>query len=374
VATRRFETKRRTSEPLSAKRRKFRKAPPLAQPVSIEEKLGIRRRLHLCRFDPLECASTVNFHHTACRSSEVNLPSEFHIAHLTDAHLPPAPWPPRSERALKRTLGYINWKRARERNTDGAMLSRLVADMRAHQPDHVAMTGDIVNLALDSEFRAARPWLQSLGTVDDVSFVPGNHDSYVASALPSLAAAFGPWTTDGARTSGAFAYPYLRVRGKVAFIGLNSGVPTGLFMATGRLGTEQIERLRRVLSDCAKQGLARVIMVHHAPVLGIAPMRRMIDAPETRRALAEEGAELVLHGHHHKRMVDFIDSEHTRTAGGRIPVIGAPSASTRLKDDEHRAAYHLVGLAFQGEQVAVKITARGPDVTSGEIIQLPQVL
>ena len=71
-------------------------------------------------------------------------------------------------------------------------------------------------------------------------------------------------------------------------------------------------------------------------------MRRMVDAPDVRLALAEEGAELVLHGHHHKRMVNFIDSERTQTAGGRIPVVGAPSASTWLTDDKHRAAYHLV--------------------------------
>lgn len=254
------------------------------------------------------------------------------------------------------------------------MLSRLVADMRAHEPDHVAMTGDIVNLALEREYRAALRWLHSLGDVSDISFVPGNHDAYVASAMPTLARSFLPWTTDDPNASGAFSFPYMRLRGQVALIGLNSGLPTPLFMATGRVGAEQTTQLRRLLSDAYKQRLARVVMVHHAPVLGIAPMRRMVDAPEVRRALAEEGAELVLHGHHHKRMVNLIDSARTRTAGGRIPVIGAPSASTALTDDKHRAAYHLVSLALQNEEVAIKIEARGPDGKSGAITQLPRIL
>ncbi len=254
------------------------------------------------------------------------------------------------------------------------MLSRLVTDLRAHKPDHVAMTGDIVNLALEREYQAALRWLHSLGDVSDVSFVPGNHDAYVAGAMPSLARSFLPWTTDDANASGAFTFPYMRLRGQVALIGVNSGLPTQLFMATGRVGADQIAQLRRLLSDGYKQGLVRVVMVHHAPILGIARMRRMVDAPEVQRALAEEGAELVLHGHHHKRMVHFIDSARTRTAGGRIPVIGAPSASTALSDDKHRAAYHLVSLALQSGQVAIKIEARGPDAKSGAIIELPPVL
>ena len=79
----------------------------------------------------------------------------FTIAHLSDAHLSPAPFPSPREMRLKRFMGYVNWKRGRERLNDMAMLARLVADLRAQAPEHVAMTGDVVNLALAREFESA---------------------------------------------------------------------------------------------------------------------------------------------------------------------------------------------------------------------------
>ncbi len=42
-------------------------------------------------------------------------------------------------------------------------LTALVADMRAQNPDHVAMTGDICNIGLPGEFPLAARWLGSLG-------------------------------------------------------------------------------------------------------------------------------------------------------------------------------------------------------------------
>src|SRR5580692_538710 len=103
----------------------------------------------------------------------------FTIAHLTDAHLAPAPWPRLSEMRLKRFMGYVNWKRSRERLSDMAGLERIVDDLRAQAPDHVAMTGDLVNIALPAEFRRAAAWMHTLGDPSEVSFTPGNHDAYV---------------------------------------------------------------------------------------------------------------------------------------------------------------------------------------------------
>ena len=55
----------------------------------------------------------------------------------------------------------------------------IVADIKASSPDHLAVTGDLVNLALDAEIEMARYWLETLGSPHDVSVVPGNHDAYV---------------------------------------------------------------------------------------------------------------------------------------------------------------------------------------------------
>ena len=305
---------------------------------------------------------------------QAKLTSTFTIAHLTDPHLPPAPWPPRGELAVKRVLGFLNWKRGRERWTDAAMLGRLVADIRAQGPDHVAMTGDIANLALEGEFAAGAEWLKTLGPPAAVSFVPGNHDAYVAQALPSLDAVFAPWTAGDAAREDAERFPYLRVRGNVAVIGVNSGVPTALFMATGKVGDAQLGRLRALLADCRARCLARIVLIHHAPAPGLARMRRMTDAEGLMKVLSEEGAELALHGHHHKRMLSFIPSARTRLRGGAIPVIGAPSASTLLQDERRRAAYHLARLETDGDAMYIAVTARGPGDGGVGIVELAKLL
>jgi 3',5'-cyclic AMP phosphodiesterase CpdA len=274
----------------------------------------------------------------------------FRIAHLTDPHLPPAPFPGGRELRLKRFLGWVNWNRSRRQIADSSLLARLVADMRAQNPDHVAMTGDAVNLALRSEFARAGAWMKTLG--DDVSFTPGNHDAYVNDALGPLRQTFAPWTE-------GFSFPYLKRRGEVALIGLNSGVPTWPFLATGRLGDAQLKAFRALLKDTA--GLARVVMIHHPPMRGgKAPrLRGLDDAGAFEGIVAECGAELVLHGHTHRVMGHALPSRATRNAQGFAPVLGAPSASARAPDAAHRACYYVIDLDKDGADWRIRWRARG---------------
>ena len=79
----------------------------------------------------------------------------FALAHLSDPHLPiPAgALRPLTQLAGKRSLAYLGWLRKRA----GAIPPEaLLADIAAHGPDHVAVTGDLTNLALPVEFAAAR--------------------------------------------------------------------------------------------------------------------------------------------------------------------------------------------------------------------------
>ncbi len=72
----------------------------------------------------------------------------FLLAHLSDPHVGPLPRPRRRELIGKRVTGYLNWTRSRSRIHDMAVLAQIVTDMKAHHPNHVAMTGDISNLGL----------------------------------------------------------------------------------------------------------------------------------------------------------------------------------------------------------------------------------
>ena len=279
------------------------------------------------------------------------------IAHITDPHLSPAPMPSLADFRLKRFMGYVNWKRGRERLNDMAMLTRLVEDLRAQQPDHVAVTGDIVNIGMPSEFRRAAAWMETLGDPADVSFVPGNHDAYVRAAMPFLKTIFEPWTTGDSGVSG---FPYLRLRGEVAIIGLSSGVPTAPLMATGKLGRSQLEAFAQLLKTTGEKGLARVVLIHHPPLAkGAPPFRGLTDAAAFERVVRSHGAEAVLHGHSHRRLVRLLPSAACRTVGGNIPVLGAPSAAAAAHDPRYRAAYHLVHLDREGDHWRVSARARG---------------
>jgi 3',5'-cyclic AMP phosphodiesterase CpdA len=283
----------------------------------------------------------------------------FTIAHITDPHLSPAPMPGFADLRLKRVMGFINWKRGRERLNDMALLKRLVEDLRAQRPDHVAVTGDLVNIGMPSEFKRAAAWMETLGEPSDVSFVPGNHDAYVRASMPLLEATFAPWTAGDTQRSGA-TYPYLRVRRGIAIIGLSSAVPTAPLMATGRLGKTQLEALAELLRETGAQGLARVVLIHHPPIArGAQPLRGLSDAVAFERVVRDFGAEAILHGHIHRQAVRSLPSRAARTVGGAVPVLSAPSAAAAASNLRYRAAYHLVRLDHEGELWRVGARVRG---------------
>src|SRR5690606_17621384 len=101
----------------------------------------------------------------------------------------------------------------------------LRADILASRPDHVAMTGDVVNFGLGREFTAAAAWLGGFGHDGSVSFVPGNHEALVRGAEAACAAAFKAFTASDDVADGAPGWPWMRVRGPVALIGLSTAIP-----------------------------------------------------------------------------------------------------------------------------------------------------
>src|ERR1700761_4238281 len=205
----------------------------------------------------------------------------FKLAHLSDPHLPPLPKPRFSELAGKRALGYLNWTRNRRKYYRREVLDALVGDMQAQAPDHIAVTGDLVNLALEAEFAPARKWLASVGAPERVTAIPGNHDAYVRATRHRFVQAFGEYLA-GDETSGDGAFPFMRRRGPLALIGLSSAVPTAPFMATGTLGRAQLEALETILVSLSAEQAFRVLLVHH-PLHSDSRPKRLTDS---RRLLA----------------------------------------------------------------------------------------
>jgi 3',5'-cyclic AMP phosphodiesterase CpdA len=256
----------------------------------------------------------------------------FTLAHLSDPHLAPLPRPDPLELLSKRGLGYINWLRKRRSIHRAEVLAGLLADLHSQATDHIAVTGDLINLSLSNEFAPARALLESIGTPQRVSLVPGNHDSYVRAAVGFAPLHWG----DYMRGDAAETFPFVRRRGPLALIGLSTSLPTWPFAATGRLFGDQLARLDEILAVLERERLFRVVLIHHPPVPKANHFRRLVDAAAMREVLRKRGAELVLHGHHHAAELVWLAGPWAA-----IPCVGVPSASGAPGHEDEPAAYNI---------------------------------
>jgi 3',5'-cyclic AMP phosphodiesterase CpdA len=278
----------------------------------------------------------------------------FTLAHLSDPHLPPLPKPKLSELADKRALGFLNWTRNRRKYHRREALDALVSDLKRQAPDHIAVTGDLVNLALEAEFAPSLAWLESIGPPDRVTAIPGNHDAYVRATRHKFSDVWADYL-NGDDASGPSIFPTLRRRGPLALIGLSSALPTPPFMATGTLGHAQLNALERVLEKLSAEQVFRVLLVHH-PLRSDSRIKRLTDSQALITLIRHHGVELVLHGHDH--MHSSIRIEGPTAA---IPVIGVPSASALAHGRHPAAAYNLFTIEHDGVVWRCEQVMRGID-------------
>jgi len=199
--------------------------------------------------------------------------------------------------------------------------------------DVVAVSGDVSQRARAGEFQRAREFLRQAERVSRTIVVPGNHD--VAWWLAPLGVG------DPNRMYAKYrAYinrnlePVLHVGG-ATLVGLNTS--QGVILKTltwnmrdisiiGHLTRGQIERAR-VEFEGARQGDARIIVMHHNPVKGELSQRHGLKhTQKILGAFAEMDVNLVLCGHDHQEAVHFI--EHTKR-GTVISTAGTISSRSR---------------------------------------------
>jgi len=263
----------------------------------------------------------------------------FRLAHLSDVHLGPLPEIAYRDLVSKRITGYVNWRRNRASALHGGVSDLIVADLKARHPDHIAVTGDMMNLALDAEIELSRLWLEALGAPENVSVVPGNHDAYVAGALAKACRSWSAFMRGDGQQEPARpgTFPYLRVRGQVALIGVSSARATAPFMASGFFGQRQAGRLSHLLDETRRMGLFRVVMIHHPPVRGAAAAhKRLFGIARFQKVMRNQGAELVLHGHTHLPTTYRIEGRD-----GPVPVVGVAAAGQAPGGKRPAGQYNL---------------------------------
>lgn len=290
------------------------------------------------------------------------------LAHLTDLHLP-IPAPPAIRDLLnKRALGYLSWRHNRRFRHVAGALEAVVEDCRRAAPDFTVISGDLVNISLESEFIAASQWLDEHFEGAYTAFAPGNHDAYVRLPWERGVGRFGAFMIgrrfddENARPPrDADDFPFVRTVGGVSLIFANSSPPTAPGLATGRLGKSQIERIRAELLRLGDAGQCRVLVIHHPVTEGATPRRKALnDAQPLRSALRESGVELVLHGHTHHSIRASVD-----TKDGPRPVVGGASASHPEAHGKYRPArynlFSIEGDAKSGWRISVDVRELDPD-------------
>jgi 3',5'-cyclic AMP phosphodiesterase CpdA len=298
------------------------------------------------------------------------------FAHLTDIHLPIREKPKLSALANKRVLGYLSWSRRRVNLHKQEACDALTADLATQSCDAAVISGDLVNIALPAEFEDARRWLDDRFEGVPTLFAPGNHDTYVRADWRRTLGLLAPYMVgvrsaqDEAREAAGFDdFPFLRHFAgaeDAAFIVANSAPSTAPGLASGRLGDEQIARIKQMLIDTRRQ--FQVLVLHHPVNDGVEPARKALsDRAKLRAMIAETGVDLVLHGHAHEPVFGAVE-----TPLGLAPVIGGGSASHPYGRGKYRPArYNLFSLSkLQGGRWRLELAIRELDPDKNIVVTI----
>lgn len=285
------------------------------------------------------------------------------IAHLSDLHVLSLEGASPLRFLNKRLTGYANLRFKRSHVHKPQTLREVLREIRRDAPDHVAITGDLTNLALESEFAAVRRMIdEELGmSADKVSVIPGNHDLYTNGAMKSrrFLTYFGDFVTsdlpDLAGSLPLGRFPFVRLRGPAAIIGLTSAIPQLPLVAAGKLGRTQLEALTDILLHPEVKKRTPVFLVHHPVHNPFSKSKALIeglhDADGLERALADVSRGLLLHGHLHRRIHRVL-----RTGAGQVDCVGATSASLHHEARDRMAGYNVYEIDEPGGPL--KISAR----------------
>jgi 3',5'-cyclic AMP phosphodiesterase CpdA len=229
--------------------------------------------------------------------------------------------------------------------------------------DVVAVSGDLSQRSRSGEFQRARVFLQHAKRYSEVIVVPGNHDV----AWWKAPLGFGDplkMTANYRRFISDDLEPVLRIAG-ATIVGLNTSQGVTRRTLTwnvrdisiiGDLRRDQLERARAEF-ERSRAGDARIIVMHHNPVMG--ELSRRHGLKHTQRilgAFAEMGVDLVCCGHDHQEAVHYI--EHTKK-GTVISTAGTISNRARGGRPGSVNSIRITGGNIEVSTLVWSVEARG---------------
>jgi len=269
------------------------------------------------------------------------------ILHLSDLHFHALP---RTipEWASKRALGATNLVLRRARHYPLARAKALVAQVRALSWDHLVISGDLTQLALEPEFAQARDILAPLlENPQRVTVLPGNHDRYVADAqFPEdrFQTHFGEFWTEGPLLAKELGEGW-------HLLGWDSTHPNDWWSACGTVPQVAIASTERHLSELPDD--AKVVLANHYPLWfpegwqvkarhelhNLLPVQAWVQRQPKIRAY--------LHGHVHRNW-------HLTIPRDKMPALEAvnSASSTEVLRPGKTSSFHRIVL--DGETISVE--------------------
>ena len=278
------------------------------------------------------------------------------LVHLTDPHLSTLDGESLLTLRGKRWSGYLSWRKNRRKHFLPAVLNTLVDSVKAENADQILLTGDLVHIGLDKEIAEASEWLSKLGDPGKVMLVPGNHDVYSSGSAGSVCQGWSEYLFPPDEQAGSGCtldqFPVVRKLGKLSLIGLSTACVTPVFMATGRLGEAQLQRLEGLLQQATDEGQTVVLLIHHPPLPGLTHWRKALtDAVALEAVLERHSPALIFYGHlHHNHEQQWGDARLYCTAAAS----STSDASYRViviedKDDHQVFRMRLKSVDIDGD-------------------------
>jgi 3',5'-cyclic AMP phosphodiesterase CpdA len=270
------------------------------------------------------------------------------LIHLTDPHLSRLDEQKISTLRGKRWSGYLSWRKNRRQQYLPVVLNKLVDAIKSESADQILLTGDLIQIGLDTEIAQATDWLETLGSAEKVMLVPGNHDVYARGSADAVHRAWSKYLFQAVAPGAVAAvneFPVLRKLGKFSFIGLSTACVTPVFMANGKLGEKQLTKLAVLLGQAAEDGQMVCLLIHHPPLPGMTKWRKALtDADALQTVLQRHPPQLVFHGHlHHNRELQWGESHIYCTAAAS----NAGDASYRVIDIKDNGDYWVFRMTLK---------------------------